>query len=621
MPFESPDYALDELLKQAGAGKIQLPDFQREFKWEDERIASLIATITRGYPIGVVLTVETGGEGSRFKWRPLAGVSQSQVSPPELLLLDGQQRLTSLFQVMRSGKVVATKDNRGKDLHRWYYIDMVAALGDESSREEAIVSIPEDRVIREDFGRKVVADYSTREKEIQSRMFPLSIVFDDSAREQWMMDFVHLGDENWNMWQTFRAQVLDNVTKYMVPVIKLTKETPKEAVCVVFEKVNTGGVQLNVFELLTATFAGDADYFAIHGQDFELNTDWTTIKKRFDKHGTLQRLASTDFLQAVTLLTTRKRKLAHLKADPNSARPPAVSAKRGDILRLSLHDYLEWRDDLVDAFEWAAGFLQLNRIFRASEVPYTSQLVPLAVLKVILGKDASLHAVDAKLNRWYWSGVLGELYGGATESRFARDVEQVPVWIDNGPEPETVSQAAFHENRLFTLRTRGSAAYKGIYALLMRAGCVDWMHNQPLDFATYKSLGIDIHHVFPVKWCEENNIDAGLRESIVNKTAIAYDTNRSIGGRSPGLYMPFIEGKAGINSAQLDALVATHLIDPELLRAADFEAYFDARRAQLLALVTGAMGKTAISIAEAPEAEQPDDFEPTLPDEVDASLA
>ncbi|MCR3752684.1 DUF262 domain-containing protein [Lentzea californiensis] len=78
MPFESPDWRLDELLKDVGAGKIQLPDFQREFKWDDPRIASLLATVSRGYPIGVVMMLETGGDGSRFKWRTLSGVMEAK---------------------------------------------------------------------------------------------------------------------------------------------------------------------------------------------------------------------------------------------------------------------------------------------------------------------------------------------------------------------------------------------------------------------------------------------------------------------------------------------------------------------------------------------------------------
>jgi hypothetical protein len=174
VPFESPDLQLEELLSDVGSGKIQLPDFQREFKWDDPRIASLLATVSRSYPIGVVMMLETGGDGSRFKWRTLSGVSGRDGVRPGQLLLDGRQRLTSLYQVMMSGRPVDTVDTRGQALKRWYYVDIDRALGDEGDLEEAILSVPEDRVVREDFGRRVVADYSTTEAECDAGVFPLS---------------------------------------------------------------------------------------------------------------------------------------------------------------------------------------------------------------------------------------------------------------------------------------------------------------------------------------------------------------------------------------------------------------------------------------------------------------
>jgi hypothetical protein len=150
VPFESPDWPLGELLHDIEVGKVQLPDFQREWKWDDDRIASLLATVSLGYPIGVVMMLETGGGGVRFKPKPLAGVGLVQHPQPEQLLLDGQQRLTSLFQSLKSTQPVGTLDPRGHKLHRWYYIDIAMALADEGDREEAIISVPGDRVLRED---------------------------------------------------------------------------------------------------------------------------------------------------------------------------------------------------------------------------------------------------------------------------------------------------------------------------------------------------------------------------------------------------------------------------------------------------------------------------------------
>jgi hypothetical protein len=617
VPFDSPDLNLGDLLKSIRLGKIQLPDFQREWKWESDRIAGLLESISLGYPVGVVMTLEVGGEGVRFAPKPISGVDPSLVGPPEQLLLDGQQRLTSLFQALSSTNPVDTTDARGKRMKRWFYIDMNLALDPEADRLEAILAVPEDRMVREDFGRSVIADYSTTAKECAADVFPLAQAFDPGAIFQWLTAYLAHDSTDATTrlarWTAFYTSVLNNFVSYTVPVIVLKKDTPKEAVCTVFEKVNTGGVPLNVFELLTATFASD---------DFRLNDDWKARKVRLDKHPQLRSLQSTDFLQSISLLTTRARRKAFLKQGGDLNQAPGVSCKRKDILKLTLADYQLWADSVTEALEWSAMFLVQEKIFRSDDIPYRTQLVPLAAIKVAVGSSADTYGASALLRKWYWCGVLGELYGGATESRFARDAEQVTEWLADGPEPTTVTEASFSAPRLLTLRTRNSAAYKGIYALLMRSGCQDWVKQQPLDFASFFDLAMDIHHIFPKAWCEKNDIEGGHRESIINKTAISFSTNRSIGGRSPAEYVPTLEKQAGVSAKEMDSIIRTHRIDPSDLRAADFDAFFAARRWELLTLIEEAMQKPVIGRDQDEEIEaegyieEPDEAEEEIPQEL-----
>jgi hypothetical protein len=344
-----------------------------------------------------------------------------------------------------------------------------------------------------------------------------------------------------------------------------------------------------VFELLTAMFAGDADYYDQMGEDFRLNDDWKETQLKWSAYPVLGAVENTDFLQAVTMLATRKRNLAD-----TSDRPPAISAKRDDVLKVTLDDYLEWRDPLREAFIWSATFLADRHIFARRDIPYPKQLVPLAAIKVVLGNKADLISTSDRLVRWYWCGVLGELYGSAIETRFARDIEMVPGWAtsDSDTTPRTVQDANFTESRLHSLRTRNAAAYKGIAALILGGGARDWMEDKALDKVQYVDLAVDIHHVFPQKWCNDNSIDDEHRESIVNKTAISARTNRTIGGAAPSDYLPVIETRAQIPPQRLDELLATHRVPAEDLRADDFEAYFAARRESLCKLVEGAIGKT-----------------------------
>src|SRR5947199_5009308 len=99
--FDSTKTRLADLLRAIVAGKVQLPDFQRGWVWDDEHIRSLLVSIARAFPIGAVMLLETGGE-AKFKIRPVEGLDPVQFPPEraERLILDGQQRLTSLMQVL-----------------------------------------------------------------------------------------------------------------------------------------------------------------------------------------------------------------------------------------------------------------------------------------------------------------------------------------------------------------------------------------------------------------------------------------------------------------------------------------------------------------------------------------
>lgn len=578
MGFQTPKYELKNLLDWTTSGKVQLPDFQRGYKWEDERIRQLLVTILRGHPLGVVMMLEADNVNVRFKPRPIEGVKLESGAALEWLLLDGQQRLTSLTQALTGDGIVATKDSRGKFLERRYYLDIAKALEGEDSIDDAVVSIPGDGKIRSNFGKDIALDVSTEGFEREHGYFPLRLLYDPYAATTWLSE---LADKA--VMSRMIADVLNPAGSYAIPAIVLDDSTSKAAVATVFEKVNTGGLRLNVFELLTAMYAGDVDYYEAHGDDFRLNDDWAATKECLKAYPALSGLENTDFLQIVSLL-------ASLHG------PAATTARKEDILNLRLADYLKWAPRAREALAWAAGFLDSLHIHVARDLPYPKQVVPLAAIKVVLGDDADVYGIHRRLQQWYWCGVLGELYGGAIESRFARDVEQVPMWAKSADDPaaaqpKTVVDANFFESRLHSMRTRNSAAYKGVYALLMAQDTRDWMLNQPFTKADFLTMQVDIHHIFPKAWCAKNGIDDARRESIVNKTPMAKKTNIRLSGNAPSLYIKGLESVVGIPPGDLDQIIARHQIDVSTLRADDFDAFFTARREALSRLIESAMGK------------------------------
>lgn len=616
--FDSKDTPLQDLLKGIETGATQFPDFQRGWVWDDEHIRSLLASVSLAYPIGAVMLLEAGGQDVRFQTRPVEGAPETNVTP-STLILDGQQRLTSLYLALSSGIPVKTRDARGKSVERWYYLDIEKTLNPDLDREEAIVGIPIDRKVL-NFRGEVVADYSTPDLERQAGMLPVSIIFDHMALMDWGMKYVQAGQsagsDGFARWNDLTQQAILRFQQYHVPVIELKRGTPKEAVCQVFEKVNTGGVSLTVFELLTATFAADG---------FHLREDWAKRQRSLREHPVLHGIENTDFLQAVTLLGSRHRRedaLHQVKPLDQAKQPdqaPGISCKRKDVLRLTLDEYQRWADPVTEGFKQAAKLLYGQKVYSARGLPYRTQLTPLAAILTVLGSQAETAAIRGQLARWYWCGVFGELYGGSIESRFARDLPEVLSWVSGGPEPITVTEAAFQASRLLSMRTRNSAAYKGVSALLIRDGGQDFRTGVPVDEARYFDERIDVHHIFPQAWCRKKQVPSSRFDSIVNKTPLAAKTNRMIGGNAPSTYLPRITKDSGLNDSEMDSVLRSHVVEPDYLRADDFDAFFAARQKALLDRIEAAMGKPVMHDITALQPVLADDDEDVEEDENEAA--
>lgn len=633
--FDTTKEDLKVILHEVHEGKLQLPDFQRDYVWNEEDVRSLIASIAKGFPVGALLTLESGGP-VEFKPRLLAGVPPVDRAPEELLL-DGQQRMTSLYQTMFSSAPVRTRTPKGKEIDRYYYLDIRACLAENTDFDDAIIGVPKDRIIRSEFGKKIDLDLSTPEREFENDMFPLNLVFD---KDDWFFDWRDYwkarGREVQDLVKPFVKAVVEPIDDYKMPIIRLDKKNSREAICLVFEKVNVGGKKLDAFELVTAVYAAD---------QFDLREDWNGNPQGMlgrrqrmigfpNRRDVLTQIANTDFLQACTLLHTMAIRREREKAGAQGKDLPQVSCKRESLLGLPLGAYTEYADNVEDGFIQAGAFLNERKIIWNKDIPYPPQVVGLAAVFASLGHKAETTAAKEKLARWFWAGALGELYGSSTDSRLARDVPELIAWISSGDQqPRSIDEALFQRDRLLTLRSRLAAAYKGIHALLMGGGpadtadaatppgCLDFCTQKAAEVMTFFNDQIDIHHVFPQAWCIKQGIAPARFNSIINKTPLSKWSNIRIGGDAPSVYLKRIEEKDEISAAKLDAILRTHLIEPEHLRNDDFEAFFAARQDALAGLVAKAMGKPVVSEQGVNEPEtEPESIVPEF-DEAELELA
>lgn len=576
---KSIDTELSELMRDVSSGKAQLPEFQRSWTWDDGRIRGILASLSQGYPMGAIMRLEYGNESVKFKCRTIEGVKTQGVTPSHLIL-DGQQRLTSMYRVTVSRDPVDTKTDKGKSIKRYYYLDMKKCLDESQDRYDAVIPVPEDRKVKTGFDRIVLLDVSTRELEYEHEMFPINIIFDSSAREDWADGYkeYHNYDKAYmERYKQFRANVIETIIGYKLPVITLGRDTPREAVCKVFENVNTGGESLTVFELVTATFAT---------YEFDLREDWKACRDIIWGKGeplntdVMYGVDETAFLTTVTLYCS-------YLADS------MTTCKKKDVLALPFESYQANKQAVLEGYKMARKFLLSQYVFRMRDLPYTTQLIPLAAICAVIGKSKfNLPRTQNILKQWYWCGIMGEMYGGANETRYANDIEDIVAAIQGKPsQNRTINSAYFSATRLISLQTRNSAAYKGIMALVYRESCRDFVKGTTMDIVKSMDESPDIHHIFPEIYCIQQGYSKEKWNSIVNKTPLLPESNRQIGGEAPSKYSKKILKKADIDESQYRICVESHLINYEAFINDDFDAYFIDRAKAIIKVIEDAMGK------------------------------
>jgi hypothetical protein len=144
----------------------------------------------------------------------------------------------------------------------------------------------------------------------------------------------------------------------------------------------------------------------------------------------------------------------------------------------------------------------------------------------------------------------------------------------------------------------------------MRQGCEDFITGKGFELMTFYNDKVDVHHIFPQAWCKKAKIDPKTFDSIVNKTPLSKKSNILVSGDAPSVYLKRIEIKHGLSSERLDAILRTHLIEPEFLRADDFQGFFAARTKALSGLISGALGKAVVESHGSNEEEHDVDDDP-----------
>jgi len=505
---------LKDLLGQIHTSETALPDFQRDFVWEPSATRDLIVSIANEYPAGSLLRIRN--TLNLFKPREFYGAPQLKGHKPNYLVLDGQQRLTSLYNAFY-----------GVGDHR-YFLKLKGLLDNEDF-EDCIF------YLRANHARAL--ELASTDKQYATLVLPLTVLQDGlGGFTDWVLEAVKLpaNAARQKPLLDLRKKWMEPTGQYRFPVVTLADSTGAEAVCTIFETLNRTGVKLSPFELLAARF---------WPRDINLRELW---KAAVDRHPVLAEFEIDPYyiLQVVSLLSR-----------------PVPSCKRGEVLKLTGDAIKTWWTAAAEGMGEGLTLLKEEcGVLVPRWLPYNTIVIPLAAACARTAKltGPAQGARRSQLARWYWCSVFSQAYETAANTQSARDLIEIQAWIKGGPPPATVTNFAFDPSSLRSTTVRQRALYAGTIGLLLRRRPPDFHTRQNLTGDLISKGGVEDHHIFPNAFLKKLNVADPLRDCVLNRTLIDRQTNKSIGQRAPSKYLKDVSQAHGPSS--FDALMGSHLL-------------------------------------------------------------
>lgn len=523
--------------------EVALPDFQRDFVWDPRATEELIESILQNFPAGSLLRIKNKS-GFFFAPREVAGAPVLDGHSPSYLVLDGQQRLTSLYQALY-----------GTGNHR-YFVNLRGLL-DADDLDDCVFYLRKRRAKRR---------FGTIDKQASELVFPLEVLFGQpNGFEEWLDQVLDRRAEDGDSARELKQKLrelrtiwIQNIEDYEFPVVTLAEETETEAVCTIFETLNRTGVKLSVFDLLAARF---------WPENVRLRDLWDDAQTEYP---ILEEFDVDPYyiLQAIAIFTAKG----------------APSCKRGDVLKMEVGQIQAGWEPVVRG---VADMLQMLRddcgVALPGWLPYNPILIPAGAV-FAKHEDASgpqVGAIRDKMKRWFWCSVFGLVYENAPNSQAVKDVAELSSWFAGGVEPDSVRNFRFEADILRETTARQRALYRGCIALILRSEARDFHSVNRITASMVLEKKIDDHHVFPRGYLADSGeeVAATLRDCVLNRTLIDKETNIRIGKKAPAVYLGEIEAELG--AERLDMVLESHLLPggaDSSLREGRFADFLDERQ-------------------------------------------
>ena len=606
---QKPDHkSLNTLLLWLKDGRFLIPDFQREFEWEPWDINDLIRSIFLDYYIGSLLLWR--GKPENFEALSCEPIYGFEGDPNrDYIVLDGQQRLTAIYYAFFGPDIkLPNRANRA-----FFFID-IAKFSEEEN----------DTAFQYKWQTKKLSEMmKNNEAQFAEHQFPLS-TFGKSgfALPNWLQGYENYWEkkaqqstEKGNKAEAdlalkyhqnaknFTEHIEGIYNQYQISYIELDREIGVEKVCDIFTKINSRGIQLDVFDLMNALLKPH-----LEKDDPSLKLMWRNAAPRLAFIETEK--MNVYILQVMSILRqsycSPKYLYYLLPGHKKPIRNP--DGRRGDeILVPDTTDFKKRWNQAIDSIENTIKILRHPNeygVIAFRFLPYVAIIPAFTALQAHIKTMEPASRLDAqrKFRHWYWASVFTNRYSGSVESTSAKDFQEVKAWFENDyAEPALIQEFKLRFINLDLRKEikRGSSIYNSIFNLLIIHDARDWITGMAAQ-----NEDLDDHHIVPVSWGEKNLKKGTSIHTILNRTPLTMDTNRNfIRERLPNEYLPELIAKNGEKTVM--NILEAHFISPVaqaiLLRkpftTADYEEFVAERQHTLHHAIEDLLIKERLDLA------------------------
>ena len=467
-----------QIIERISSGDIRIPAFQRGYVWEPEQAAFLLDSIYKAFPIGTVVLWQTD---ARLKFEKNLGsfkLPEPKKDYPVNYVLDGQQRLTSIFSVFQTD--LKPLDSSWTDI----YFDLAA---EESLQESLFIPLQMEEVD-------------------PSRHFPAKTLFDAVAYRQ--------ACDGRDADQIVRLDDMQSRFKEYNIQSQTFETDDRNKVAIVFERINRAGTELKVFELLSAWSWSD---------DFDLSEKFAELQEEIEEHG-YSDLSKEQDLQL--------RICAGVITQETS--PEKIMSLSGEEIR---GRFEEIRNGITGAIDFLKRELGIRHF---AMLPFPSLLIPLSCFfatEKIEGERYTAHQ-RAELMRWFWRAALSRRYSSDVNAKQATDIAELnklradPIYKVKQPAADL--KIEFDKANFLV----SSANSKSLICMLTQNSPHSLLSGAKIDLDKVLKRGTkhEFHHIFPQKMLLDRGLDRREINILSNICFLTRHDNNNVKAKPPSLY-------------------------------------------------------------------------------------